>query len=217
MIIMGEDRALKFDILNELFNISVGQAASLLSEMINRTLMLNVPSVQIIDTQGNHADMNAFLPMDVDGTLMVSSICFENKLTGKANLIFPAEKMRRFINLCINEVIVDEINDLSFSDIDFDIIREIGNIVLNCIVGGVSNYLHINLDYSLPEVKIFNKKDFAWDIKSNENYSRNMILLYITFIIDETEIDGAIMINLTLTSLQELMSKIEKIEVELNE
>ncbi|CDX02221.1 CheC-like protein [Desulfitobacterium hafniense] len=84
-------------------------------------------------------------------------------------------------------------------------------------MGGVSNYLHINLDYSLPEVKIFNKKDFARDIKSNENYSRNMILLYITFIIDETEIDGAIMINLTLTSLQELMSKIEKIEVELNE
>ncbi|WP_245281000.1 hypothetical protein [Desulfitobacterium hafniense] len=73
------------------------------------------------------------------------------------------------------------------------------------------------MDYSLPEVKIFNKKDFARDIKSNENYSRNMILLYITFIIDETEIDGAIMINLTLTSLQELMSKIEKIEVELNE
>ena len=84
-------------------------------------------------------------------------------------------------------------------------------------MGGVSNYLHINLDYSLPEVKIFNKKVFARDIKSNENYSRNMILLYITFIIDETEIDGAIMINLTLTSLQELMSKIEKIEVELNE
>jgi len=217
MIMMGEDKSLKFDILNELFNISVGQAASLLSEMINRTLILNVPSIEIIDIKDNSADVDAFLPMDVDGTLMVSSICFENKLTGKANLIFPAEKMRQFINLCMNEVATEEIGDLSFSDVDFDIIREIGNIVLNCIVGGVSNYLEINLDYSLPEVKVFNKKDFAQDIKNNEQYARNMILLYITFIIDETEIDGAIMINLTLTSLQELMSKIEKIEVELNE
>lgn len=64
---MGEDKSLKFDILNELFNISVGQAASLLSEMINRTLILNVPSIEIIDIKDNSADVDAFLPMDVDG------------------------------------------------------------------------------------------------------------------------------------------------------
>lgn len=212
---MGEDRSLKFDILNELFNISVGEAASLLSEMINRTLILNVPSIKIVDIKDNNIDLDLFLPMDVDGTLMVSSICFENKLTGKANLIFPAEKMRKFINLCIDEVSSDDNNDLSFSDIDFDIIREIGNIVLNCIVGGVSNYLHMHLNYSLPEVKVFDKHDFAQDLRNNEEYARHMLLLYITFIIDDTEIDGAILINLTLTSLQELMTKIEMIEVEL--
>ncbi|WP_147269572.1 hypothetical protein [Clostridium cochlearium] len=37
------------------------------------------------------------------GTLMISSITFEEKITGQANLIFPAEKMRKFINLCISQ------------------------------------------------------------------------------------------------------------------
>lgn len=49
---------------------------------------------------------------------------------------------------------------MNFTDVDFDIIKEIGNIILNSIIGGIGNFLKIKLSYTLPEVKIFDKKYF---------------------------------------------------------
>lgn len=206
------DKSLRYDILKEIFNISVGKAASMLSEIINRKIILNVPDIEVLSFKDKEFRLDDYLPKVMDGTLMVSSISFEKKLTGKANLIFPAEKMRTFINLCVNEKEMDKDYEMNFTDIDFDIIKEIGNIILNCIVGEVGNNLGINLNYTLPEVKIFNRIDFSRDV-GNNGYM-HVLILYITFIIDGTEIEGAIVVDLTLNSLNEMMKRIDKIEDE---
>ena len=201
------DKISREDVLKELFNISVGKSASILSEIINKKILLNVPNVKIIDLKDKETSLEAYLPEVIDGTLMISSISFKEKLTGKANLIFPADKMRKFINLCINESSMDNKNDMNFTDIDFDIIKEVGNIILNSLIGEIGNYLDIKLQYTVPEVKIFHKKDLKNDIKNTE-YT-NVLMLYITFNIDGSEIFGAIIINLTLISLNEILSKID--------
>lgn len=201
------DKISREDVLKELFNISVGKSASILSEIIDKKILLNVPKVKIIDLKDKETSLEENLPEVLDGTMMISSICFKEKLTGKANLIFPADKMRKFINLCINESSLDNKNDMNFTDVDFDIIKEIGNIVLNSLLGEIGNYLNIKLCYTVPEVKIFHKKDLKDDIK-NTDYT-NILMLYITFNIDGSEIFGAIIINLTLDSLNELLSQID--------
>ncbi|KOA21316.1 CheY-P phosphatase CheC [Clostridium homopropionicum DSM 5847] len=201
------DNISREDVLKELFNISVGKSASILSEIIDKKILLDVPNVKIIDLKDKETSLEDHLPEILDGTIMISSISFKEKLTGKANLIFPADKMRKFINLCINESSMDNNNDMNFTDIDFDIIKEIGNIILNSLIGEIGNYLDIKLHYTVPEVKIFHKKDLKNDIKNTE-YT-NILMLYITFNIDGSEIFGAIIINLTLNSLNEILSKID--------
>ena len=199
---------LRYDILKEIFNVSVGKAASLLSEIIDKRILLTVPSVEALSMDNQAFDLDAYLPRDINGALMVSSISFNENLKGRANLIFPAKQMRTFINLCMNEH--EEVEDMEFNDIDFDVIKEIGNIILNSIVGEVGNYLDISFDYSLPEVKIFSRTNF------NENIGRRdypyLLILYITFVIDETEIEGIIIVNLTLNSLNDLIKSIDRIE-----
>lgn len=209
------DKKLRYDILRELFNISVGNAASMLSEIVNKKILLNVPDIEILNADNTEFMLDKCIPKVMDGTLMVSSISFDRNLTGKANLIFPAEKMRTFINLCLNEEETDKYYEINFTDVDFDIMKEIGNIILNSVMGEVGNYLEINLNYTLPEVKIYNRIDFSKDIENN-NY-KHVLLLYITFIIDNTEIRGAIVVDLTLNSLNELLKKIDDIEEKLYE
>ncbi|MDR3598449.1 chemotaxis protein CheC [Clostridium sp.] len=208
-----DKQELTYDILRELFNISVGKAADMLSEIIDRKIVLNVPNVGIFDSKDDYVNLGTSLPSVLDGTLMVSSISFEETLTGKANLIFPVEKMRKFIKLCSNDE--EDSWEMDFTDVDFDIIKEIGNIILNCIIGEIGNYLDINLTYSVPKVKVFDKIDFNKDIEDNGNNC--VLLLYITFIIDDTEIEGAIIIDLTLNSLNKLIEKIDIIRDELYE
>lgn len=203
------DRNLRYDILKELFNMSVGRAASLLSEITNRRILLNVPDVEFVDLNKTGFNTTEYIPKTKDGTLMASSISFEKNMTGKANLIFPAEKMRTFINLCINNEEQVDTDETNFTDVDFDVIKEIGNIILNSIVGEVGNYLSIELNYSLPEVKIFNLDEFEKDIGNTEY--KYILVLYITFIIDETEIEGAILVDFSLKSLNTLIRKIDQL------
>ena len=205
---------LRYDILKELFNISVGKAAAMLSEIIDRTILLDVPEIKTIHLEGKNVSLEECFPKIMDGTLMVSSISFGEKLAGKANLIFPAPKMRAFINLCMNQNEEKSIRR-EFTDIDYDIIKEIGNIVLNCVIGEVGDYLSINLSYSLPEVKVFDRIDFRRDIENNDYM--HVLILTITFIIDETEIQGAIVIDLTLNSFIKIIEKVDAIEDELYE
>lgn len=207
---MTKDRVLRYDILKELFNISVGKSASMLSEIVNRKIILDVPDIKIFDKKNDNLSFQKSLPPVLDGTLMVSSISFREKLTGKANLIFPAKKMKMFINLCLNKNGEVKCLNTDFTDIDFDVVKEIGNIILNSIIGGIANYLNISLSYTLPKVKIFNRIDFGRDIESEEY--NHALILYITFIIDDTEIQGALIVDLTLKSLSELIKKVDEIE-----
>ncbi|MFU0800370.1 MAG: chemotaxis protein CheC [Xylanivirga thermophila] len=211
---MGKDD-LMYDILQEIFNIGVGKAANMLSEMINKKILLDVPTIEILNCEELDIDLAKCFPKISNGTLMVSSIAFEEKLTGEANLIFPADKMRRFINLCIDHGEIDGEYEMSFTDIDFDIIREVGNIILNSVIGEIGNFLDVSLEYTLPTVRLFNRMEFENDISNKEDIY--MLMLYITFIIDDTEIEGAIIINLTLNSLNELIQTIEKMEDGLHE
>ena len=205
---------LKYDILNELFNISVGKAASMLSDIVDKKIVLNVPSLKILDLDNNETSLNDTLPDEMNGTLMVSSIKFSEQLTGKANLIFPADKMKTFIRLCMDEQAVDKLGDAAFTDLDFDIVKEIGNIVLNCIIGEIGNYLNIHLDYTLPEVKVYKRIDFDKDI-DNKTY-KSIMILYINFTVDEAQIEGAILVDLTMKSIRDLNALLDQIEGKLN-
>ncbi len=208
----------KKDILIELFNISIGKSASILSEITNRKIILKVPNLKIIDLKNETLILENYLPEEVQGSTLISSLYFEDELRGRACLIFPADKTKQFVNLCLNQ---DNDNfydldstcvDLDFTDIDFDIIKEIGNILLNAIIGEFANFLKTTLDYTLSEVKIFRREEFENHIKF-EDYS-HILVLYINFKIDDSEIVAAIIINLSLTSLSQLFHKIETIEDE---
>ncbi|GAA0726935.1 hypothetical protein GCM10008905_23960 [Clostridium malenominatum] len=204
---------LKYDIMKEMFNIGVGRAASMLSEITNKKILLDVPNIEVLNYESTSLDLTKPFPKVPAGALIISSISFEDKIAGEANLIFPADKMRKFVNLCQNQEDESIDQNMSFTDIDFDIIKEVGNIILNSIIGEMGNFLDVNLIYSLPNVKLFNEKEFKKDMKDKTFLYR--LMLYITFIIDDTEIEGAIIIDLTLNSLHELMKIINKMEDEL--
>lgn len=206
----------EYDILNEIFNIGVGKAADLLSQILNKKIILHIPHILLIDSPDNFTEEDERLKELMDGTLMVSSITFSEQLKGMANLVFPADKMNSFIGLCTGEPCSSAKTTADFTDIDFDIIREIGNIVLNSIVGEFGNHLELTLDYTLPVVKVYDKQiDFHNDIETSSY--KSVLIMSVTFVIDDVEIEGAILIDLTMTSCQKLLHLLRRIEANLCE
>ncbi|QQY78939.1 chemotaxis protein CheC [Keratinibaculum paraultunense] len=205
--------SLMYDVLREIFNIGVGKAASMLSEIVDKRIMLDIPNIIILGSEEKEEITKHFSSLP-QGALMISSIKFGDRLTGEANLLFPANKMRTFVNLCMDQPEYIEGDNLVFTDMDLDVIREIGNIMLNSIIGEIGNILDVSLKYTLPKVKIFDKDNLKNDIKSKEEFC--ILLLYVTFVIADVKIEGAIIIDLTLDSLKELQKMINKMEDDLN-
>ncbi len=209
-----ENRDMTQDILKELFNISVGRAAGILSDIVQQKIHLNVPNVKILDVSSEPYAIDEYISMKKNQTLMVSTLSFKENYTGKASLIFSAEKMKTFISLCLQEEQTDT-DDMDFNDVDFDIIKEIGNIILNCIIGETGNLLNISFKYTLPEVRLFNLSQFKYDYQNTGNLY--VLILYITFVIGDTEIEGAIIVDLSLHSLNDLLKRISQLEESLYE
>jgi Chemotaxis protein CheC, inhibitor of MCP methylation len=200
---------LQRDALAEIFNIAIGRAASVLSDMTNRKIELSVTEVDLL--LGNKIDVT-FLNSCVgicSGHIMSSSVKFGDEYTGKAFLLFPASQAKILVNLCLDQMEPDDsfvVDEKELLDTDFDVMKEIGNIILNSVIGGLANLLVTKLTYSLPEVETF--------FVSSENQvavlQNNIYLLTLKtlFSIANTQLRGAILIIMGMDSIDQLIRKI---------
>lgn len=201
--------AMQKDVLTEMINVYIGQAANLLSEMVNQRIILSVPEIELIDvTQADQT--NKYLPpVFSPGHIISSSIGFGQKLQGKAFLIFPAEQAKLLVNACLGEdIIVPENEDsLAFIDTDFDVLKEISNVILNAIIGELSNFLDTRVEYSVPDIELIHISESESKIPIKD--STYILLLHTTFLLSETQVKGVILIALSMNSVTWLLEKID--------
>lgn len=200
------------DILKELMNIFVGEAASLLSEITNKKIHLSVPQLSMISSKDKNIIDSSKIPELLSGTLLASSLRFGDKFKGKAELIFPTDKIKFLTKLCIEET--DETDEgMNIDDTDFDVMMEIGNIILNSIIGGIGNLINIKLEYHIPEIEIFDIINYKKRFSESDNLY--FLMLYVSFEVDEIETIGIIVINFIANSISFLIEKIDAIRDEL--
>jgi chemotaxis protein CheC len=139
---MLDDDAL--DAICELMNIGVGRAAGALSELLGRRIDLSVPTLAILDAcVGNPpAVEHAGRPQ----TTIVQR--FEGAIQGCANLIFPGDTGWTLARLLADTDARPEGDGI---DVELEgILLEVGNIVLNGVLGSISNAMDVQLTYTVP-------------------------------------------------------------------
>lgn len=207
---------LQQDALKEFMNIYIGQSASLLSEMVNQKINLTIPKIELVSLK-EETDYFQSLPSFMQGHVISSSIKFGTQFSGKARLVFPVDKTKLLVDLCLGEE--SSRDDLpvasKLTDTDFDAIREIGNIILNAIVGGLGNLMDTKLEYSLPEIEVLYFLDTKFDLQFGKD--TYILLIRNTFSFDDTQIEGAVVVVLSLDSVTFLLEKINGILVKLYE
>ena len=198
---------LQNDLLVELLNTQIGIAASLLSEMVNQKIILSVPQIKL--EKGSDFNLQEF---DYEGNFssedaIMSSIKFGNAFKGSAYVVFPIKKAKIFSNACMGiQVSEDELTRLT--DEDFDVIKEICNILLNSVVGEFGNLLDVKLVYEAPEMKF----STISSLNQNEIIPNNIyvLVLYTSFFLSESQVNGLILVALSVDSVDLLICKIDE-------
>ncbi len=132
----------EMDALTEVVNIGVGRAAAALSDLIGDRIVLNVPRVAF-STLNQIREEVSEPHVDLDTSVIQD---FEGPTSGRAVLAFPQSSA-----LKLGQILADL--DETPDELDFDlqdVLNEVGNIVLNGVLGSLSNLVHGNLQYTVP-------------------------------------------------------------------
>ncbi|WP_042477552.1 hypothetical protein [Bacillus ndiopicus] len=203
------------DILKEMYNVFVGEAANLLSEILQKRIFLSVPEVELLSIRDlDFIDKDNLIPI-LNGTILSTSLKFGNVFSGRAEFIFPTEQIKYVTALCLGEEYAMEAEESSFSDEDFDVVKEIGNIILNAIMGGMGSLLEMKLDYDVPQVVLHEQGEFSKTFFNSQE--SNILLLYVNFSVDESEVIGLILIKFSLESIEFLIQKVDEISRDVDE
>lgn len=203
------------DLLKEYINVFIGKSANMLSEMANQRVLLKVPEIEIVDVQKMDSNTK---PLFRHGHIVSSSMKFGDDFSGKAMLIFPAEKAKILVDSCMGEYDNSypyNADDIHLIDTDFDVLKEISNVILNSIIGEFSNLIGTRVDFSIPDVElIFVSEDEQKMYMKSNVY---MLIMYTSFFLEDTKVEGTVVVALGLESLNMLIRKIDEILGEYND
>ena len=119
------------DAIQELLNIGVGRAAGSLNQMLEKPIRLHIPFIRF----GNKQELYDELPKNVDLPLSSVQLPFKGKFSGSACLLFPTESVGGLVSALTGETEdTDILNSLKEATL-----TEIGNIVLNGVMGSLGN------------------------------------------------------------------------------
>lgn len=130
----------QIDALKELINIGVGRAAGSLNQMCGAPIRLSVPSLRVV-----RPDSLTPLGGDSCETLAAVRMPFAGRFRGSADLIFPADSAAKLICL-----LTDEEDDSELDALRAATLTEVGNIVLNGVMGSMMNVLGDEIVYEVP-------------------------------------------------------------------
>lgn len=138
---------LEKDALQEIMNISFGQAAADLSEVINMYVTLTVPHIDLLRFDGIMPLISKDL-VDSHDMSMIKQF-FSGKFNGSSVLIFPHGEGKKLLRL------FDESIGVSSSDTDVDVLEketliEISNIIMGACVSKIAGLLNDVVSYSPP-------------------------------------------------------------------
>ncbi len=191
----------QIEALRELINIGVGKGASVLNTMLNSHIVLNVPEVKILSND----ELINELSVLGDGKLSAIDLKFTGEFSGTAQLLFPSETALIFVNTLVGESPVG----MDFDSIKAGTLCEVGNVVLNGVMGSISNILKLRFNYSVPGY--FEEKADALIDARVADTDIGILLAKTSFAIKELDITGNVVLFFEVGALVKLILAIDNI------
>ncbi|MFC2089815.1 chemotaxis protein CheC [Bacteroidota bacterium] len=186
----------QLDTLKEIINIGVGKSASSLNRIVNKRISLQVPTVDIVE----YNQVKYKLARHVNTDLSVIKMSFSGDLTGLCELVFPTEGATNIVHILTDDHVSESIMDDQFK---INTLSEIGNMILNALVGTIGNLLKTRLRYSLPKYFECTPENITDNISTNSKW---VIYAETLFGIIDEDITGSFILFLEVESFENLLN-----------
>ncbi len=187
------------DALKELINIGVGRAAGALNAMVNFRIGLQVPFVKVLSPK----DLNGEMAALGRNRLAAVRLGFAGAFSGTAALVFPTESASKLVAVLTGE----EPGTPEIDSVRAGTLSEVGNIVINGVMGSMGNMLKRRITYTLPN---YIEDSVQGLLRADRIDEEATVLLVRThFTIQELEIEGDIILLFAVGSFDALLSAMD--------
>lgn len=143
---MQQLNAMHFDVLREIGNIGQGNAASSLSQLLNMSIDISVPSVKLLEFNETVEYLGG--PENIVLGMLV-------RLSGDIQGMMLYVLQQSFAGRMVNSVFGKEIHELiELDEMDVSFIQEIGNILAGSYVNALSSLTGLTIDISVPTITV---------------------------------------------------------------
>jgi chemotaxis protein CheC len=195
----------QIDVLKELINIGVGRAAGMLNDMLLSRVILQVPYVKIFSP--------ATLYQEIEGLgyekLSTVRLIFKGPFSGIASLVFPPDSAGKLVDILTGE----ESGQADLDSIRIGTLTEVGNIILNGVMGSIGNVLKKHINYSVPTYLENNINQLL--LGENIETDTTILLAHTRFTVEQLQIEGDIILLFEVGSFDALLEAIDAINVHL--
>ena len=190
----------QLDALQELLNIGVGRAAGSLNQMLEKPIRLHIPFIQI----GKIEELSQEVQKMKDTPLSSVQLPFKGTFSGASCLLFPTESAKALVIALTGEAedpdTMDSLREATLT--------EIGNIVLNGVMGSLANVLKHRIIYSVP---FYQETSIQGLLQPRLSDSSEIILWAQTqFTIEEYDLTGDIMLMFGIPDLGLLVNAVSE-------
>ncbi len=191
---------LQSDVLRELLNIGVGKAAGLINHMVKTHVKLDIPEVLVL----NREDFQAFLAARGDTPLSTVRLGFRGAFQGWAGLLFPKASANWLVNQLVGGSL--DISSMDKASLYVGTIQEVGNIVLNGVLGAIVNTLGLRIDYFPPD---YQEASLAGLFASIPLERSAVLMVKARFALETGLVEGEIVILFQLETFESLIQAID--------
>lgn len=189
------------DAIKEILNIGIGRSASMLNCFTKSHITLSIPEVRLLDTNNPAKSIDKSLDED-SATVRLE---FMGIFSGITAVAFPKDSAAKLVMAMTGE----DAGTPELDSLRIETLKEVGNIIINGVMGSISNILKTHLNYSIPSYEEGSIIDL---IKSGKKIYDNQVLMAMAcFTIKDLNVEGNIFMLLELGSLEILIENIKQI------
>jgi len=190
------------DAITEVLNIGMGNAAASLSEMTSEEVILNVPSIKILNHRQAITSLEETIKSHVSGVHQ----SFQGSFSGDAMLLFPEKQSLELVRAVLQQgdIALDDLTDM-----EQEAMTEIGNVILNACLCSMADMFSQEIQGEIPLfVKGSLEHFFSTDIALNDNKAI-ILLLNMNFSLESRNIKGYLTFLMDVDSTHQLKKNIE--------
>lgn len=192
------------DALTELVNISFAKAANALSELTGQRVTLEVPQVSIHPIGGLANALGVYINEEIASVHQL----FKGEIAGDAMLLVNQKNSMVLSDILTARKVGSTIEIDSSTR---EVLVEVGNIILNSFLGMFGNLLQVQFTFSVPQLSINTLSRMVSTLDSGGTEMRSALLIYMGFYLNESNIDGYLVVVLGVDSMNLFIQKVEEL------